>query len=137
MKIRLLEYLACPNCLDSQFTLEIKEEREEKIYHSHFRGIDRGLEGVQFAQREEIEVEEGVLHCGKCGQHYLIKEGIPRMILGENSERNIQSGHRLTRFDAREDLSVWEKNFQELIAPLNKDSFVGKTVLDLGCGYGR
>ena len=140
MKIRLLQYLACPACQEANFALEVKHKEQHTIYHSHFTGLERGLDGLRFEDREEEDIEEGVLHCNNCGQHYPILKGIPRMLLDRQEEDSVsqaQSGHRFTRFDPAQDLSVWETHFLELNDPLRKEDFIGKRVLDLGCGYGR
>ena len=140
MKIRLLQYLACPACQEADFALEIKKKGAKTVFHSHFRDLERGLDGLSFDEREEEDIEEGALHCNHCGQNYPILNGIPRMIVDkdlEGSASKTQSGHRFTRFDATQDLSVWEQHFSELNEPLKKEDFIGTTVLDLGCGYGR
>ena len=57
---------------ESNFALEVKEKGVNTVYHSHFTGLERGLDGVRFDEREEEEIEEGVLHCNHCGKHYPI-----------------------------------------------------------------
>ncbi len=53
MKRSLLDILRCPECKG---------------------GLDLTVE------REEDEIEEGTLHCEKCGIDYPIEDGIPNML---------------------------------------------------------
>ena len=136
MKYRLLQWLACPKCQASQFVVECLQSIKSPIYQSHFTKQQQHLDGVNLASLEEEEVIEGFLHCGKCSQVYPIQKGIPRMVL--NSEiAKTTSGHKFTRFQNLQDISVWECNFQEVQKPLQPNDFLGKTVVDVGCGYGR
>ena len=45
------------------------------------------------------------------------------------------TAHRWTTFDKGR--PEWEDNFLDLAAPLTPPDFLGQTVLDVGCGYGR
>ena len=99
------------------------------VYSSHF---GTSPDGVRPDDNEEEDIQEGALHCRGCASIYAIREGIPRMVVGELGE---SSQHRTTAFDIA--AKEWEHNFLDLSAPLGQSDFLGKTVLDLGCGYGR
>ena len=63
-----------------------------------------------------------------------IRGGIPRMMLSE-SQPGPPSRHQQTQLDVER--PEWEQNFQDLASPLGPDDFLGKLVLDAGCGFGR
>lgn len=130
MKYRLLKWLVCPKCSADTFSLEIKKSKEVPICSSHF--FKESIDGVDVQERKETEIEEGALYCQKCTSVYRIIAGIPRMLIGEEGEK---THHRKTVFNTAS--NVWENNFLELSAPLSAKDFLGKVVLDLGCGYGR
>ena len=77
---------------------------------------------------------EGSLHCGGCGTIYPIKAGVPRL-MAPDSEQGPSSRHHETRIEA--DRVEWEQNFRDLASPLEPGDFLGKLVLDAGCGFGR
>jgi SAM-dependent methyltransferase len=134
LKYSLLKILCCPVCRASNFVLETKKINRKAIWNSQFRLDEINQEGVDVDELLEREVQEGALHCDSCGRIYPILEGVPRMLTEESTD-NRQSGHRTTTFKGPS--SVWEDNFMELSSPLRKDDFLGKVVLDVGCGYGR
>ena len=134
VKYRLLKCLACPVCKTSNFVLETKKINPIRICNSHFQTEELSAEGVDLDELLEREVLEGAIHCDDCARVYPILEGIPRMVI-EGKEDDSQSGHRTTSFSAPN--PVWEENFNELSSPLSKPDFIGKQVLDIGCGYGR
>ena len=80
----------------------------------------------------EHEVIEGAIHCSDCETYYPVRDGIPRMVIGELGP---QTQHRTTSFDRA--IDVWEEHFKELSYPLTEKDYLGKTVVDIGCGYGR
>jgi SAM-dependent methyltransferase len=86
-------------------------------------------------------LEAGLVHCTKCGASYEIRDGILRMLPGqepldplsteEQSQRDLAAG----RYDAH--FSEWA-NFTEVSAVVREKSlFAGKVILDLACGTGR
>lgn len=136
MKYRLLKHLLCPACQKGAFTVESHKETIRKVWGSSFVPNAPLPEGVSFADGQEIEVEEGILHCGDCQSTFPIQEGIPRLMLDDTVEIQT-SAHRYTKLDALQDLQPLSENFDELQHPLKKEDFLGRTVLDVGCGYGR
>ncbi len=133
MKYRLLEWLACPACRSPDFRLETVSTRTVSALTGNFRE-DAVPPGVDLDRGEEQEIMEGSLHCGPCGSIYPIREGVPRLMTAE-SETGPPSRHRATRIEA--DRQEWEQNFRDLASPLNPADFLGKLVLDAGCGFGR
>ena len=136
MKYRVLQYLVCPNCRKGEFTVESLRERTVKVWASSFVKTAQIPDGVSMHNREEVEIEEGVLHCTHCSETYEIREGIPRLNIGTSNTVET-SGHRLTQMDDLNDISAWSNNFDELQSPLKRTDFLGRIVLDIGCGYGR
>ncbi|MCX6023797.1 MAG: methyltransferase domain-containing protein [Chloroflexi bacterium] len=116
MNPRVLDYLVCPRChgdLTCQPTVE-------------FGG----------------EIEEGLLECQGCGLSYPVRRGIPRMMTGtlaHDKERTADAfGWEWQEFNELHDDEVtYESQFLDWIAPLDRDFFRGKVVLDAGCGMGR
>ena len=139
MKLRLLEWLACPVCSKS---------------FSHTPLLCNG-----------DETTEGLLSCD-CGRSYPIVDGIPRVVedafglfpaFGEKyanllptaRPRNIDShppgedlrrtresfGYQWTAFSAM--VIDFRENFLEYIHPVQPAFFPGKRGLDVGCGFGR
>ncbi len=121
MRRRFLEWLACPAC--GATDLELSAERTE-------------VRPVPLPGREgpDVVVKEGVLACPECGSRWPIRDGIPRM-LPDGQDDGPASGHRWTRFDGRD--PEYAENFADLTWPLRPEDFLGKLVLDAGCGFGR
>ena len=136
MKYRILKYLVCPACRKGGFTVESHREHTVKVWASSFVATLQTPEGVSMHNREEVEIDEGVLHCTDCSETYQIREGIPRLTHND-SDKVEASGHRLTQMDDLKDISAWSNNFDDLQSPLKRSDFLGRTVLDIGCGYGR
>lgn len=134
MKYRLLELLACPACRGAELQLHTTQTRSRALLVGQLGVDDVDLPGVDLANRSEQEVMEGSLHCVGCGAVYPIRGGIPRM-LPPGALEGPDSGHRLTEIDPLE--PAWEENFRDLADPLQPDDFLGKLVLDAGCGFGR
>lgn len=134
MKYRLLEWLRCPACLTSELALETTLAETRPALVGQFAPGERDLPGVDLAQQVEQEIVEGALHCGGCGALYPIRGGIPRM-LPPGGVAGPASGHRLTTIDSQE--PAWEENFRDLAEPLAPGDFLGRLVLDAGCGFGR
>ena len=136
MKYRLLKHLLCPACRKGGFTVESHTEITRKVWNSSFVYNAIIPEGVSIAKGEEVDVLEGVLHCTECSETFEIREGIPRLILDTASSVEA-SAHRYTKLDNLGDVTAWADNFADLQAPLTKEDFLGRLVLDVGCGYGR
>lgn len=113
MKPRLVEMLSCPEC-----------------------------HGTLACESEEIsdqEILSGRLTCSGCEAVYPIVRGIPRFVPGAVSapqQRTVNAfGWEWQKFAELDAPS--EEQFLDWIYPLDKPFFVGKTVLDAGCGQGR
>lgn len=98
-----------------------------------------GGEGFELIVEKEEggEVMEGWLVAGE--KRYPIKHGVPRLLPAAVDQQNWETatrfGEEWTQFDMITD--EYEKQFLSWIEPVKADHFVGKTVLDLGCGKGR
>ena len=131
MKLSLLEWLACPACGDGSLDLAITAAEDVPAYTGHWEP------GEQVPGRGPgtiTEVRSGTLHCRACKAIYPVVDGIPRL-LPSGSEEGPSSGHRWTEF--AEAVPQYEQNFLDLSDPLKSDDFMGKLVLDAGCGFGR
>jgi SAM-dependent methyltransferase len=101
---------------------------------------DSGMLAVAEATQSKY-VEAGIAHCVRCGASYEIRDGILRILPGqepldpvsldEQDERDLKADS----YDAH--FSEWA-NSVELAAVLeDKSTFMDKIVLDLACGTGR
>ncbi len=134
MKLRLLDWLACPHCRGTDLSVDAHRTEERPITRGHFDPTEAVPPGVDLDRGVETEVLEGAIACAGCGSTWLVREGIPRLI-PEGGEAGAETGHRWTTFDhARPE---WEENFLDLASPLAPPDFLGQLVLDAGCGYGR
>jgi len=113
VKDRLLQWLVCPSC--------------------------RGDLSLEAAAREAGEIWDGELSCARCSARYAVTRGIPRLLPGALSATALATaerfGYEWTRF--AEIRHEYEAQFLGWIAPLGRDIFVGRRVLDAGCGKGR
>lgn len=134
MKRRLLQWMACPECRSPDLTLETRRTEQRPVTRGHFTPDEGEPPGVNLANREETEILEGAIHCSACASSWPIVDGIPRMLGAEDAE-GPRTAHRWTTFDSA--VSEWEENFLDLASPLQPGDFLGKVVLDAGCGYGR
>jgi SAM-dependent methyltransferase len=115
MKRTLLNYLACPVC-----------------------GGDIKLKSV--SAEEGIEILTGDLQCALCAKSFPIVRGIPRFAELESIDADKQAtadsfGWSWQHF-AHDD-AKYEQQFLDWIAPVQKEYFAGKIVLEGGCGKGR
>jgi SAM-dependent methyltransferase len=133
VKYRLLKWLACPACGDPNLTLQTRRTDTRPVTHGHFSDGDQEP-GVSMDEGVQTEVVEGALSCGGCGRVYLIRDGIPRMMV-DRVEEGPESAHNWVAFDS--EIPEWEADFQAYAAPMEPKSFLGKLVLDAGCGVGR
>lgn len=134
MKYRLMSWLACPACRSARLALETRRTETRQVTHGHFSPEEVPVAGVDLQRGEETEILEGAIHCQDCGAIYPIREGIPRMI-PRGVEEGPSSAHRWTTFDTA--IPQWEESFNELSLPLQPKDFIGRLVLDAGCGFGR
>jgi SAM-dependent methyltransferase len=113
VKDRLLRWLACPAC-----------------------GGDLALTA---AARTGDEIHDGTLECGACSVKYAVVGGVPRLVPGgvtpEAAATAERFGYEWTRF--AEIRPEYETQFLGWIAPVTREAFVGRRVLDAGCGKGR
>lgn len=113
MKRRLLDWLACPECY--------------------------GALVVTRALPEAGDIVEGELACSRCAARYPIALGVPRLLpqaLAEEAVATAQRfGYEWTRFS--EIRPQYEEQMLGWIAPVGREAFVGRRVLDAGCGKGR
>lgn len=113
MKNAVLALLACPAC------------------HAAFEAISETVEGT--------EILEGKLNCTGCKASFRITRGVPRFLpqdLGAAKRATADAfGYEWTKYSQLTDADRAE--FLDWIKPLTPDAFVGRTVLDAGCGKGR
>ncbi len=134
MKHELLKWLACPACAGAPFEIEVTRTTEVDAWHAHVAPGEVEREGLDLSKRKAVEILDGVLTCPACKANYPIAGGIPRLMV-DGADVRPASAHTWTTFDRAE--PVWERNFLSLIDPLTPGDFLGKLVLDAGCGYGR
>ncbi len=134
VKYRLLEWLACPECRGSDLALETRGIRNAETYHGAWEDGETELPGLDFEGRTVTDIHEGLLSCRDCSAVYPIVDGIPRM-LPEGFEEGPASGHRWTEFQG--EAPEYESNFRDMTAPLSAPDYLGRLVMDAGCGFGR
>lgn len=134
MKYRLLEWLACPRCRWPDLALKVIKAASTETYHASWEPPERELPGLDHEGRSLTDIIEGELSCPQCEAVYPISEGIPRM-LPEGEAGGPASGHRWTQFHG--EAPEYEENFRDMTAPLEPRDFLGRLVLDAGCGFGR
>lgn len=135
MKYRLVQWLCCPACRSADLRLETTRTEARPVLEGTFTPEERAqVPGLDLGHGTEQEILEGALHCGHCGACYAIRGGVPRMLPAGSSE-GPRSGHRLTAINTQE--PAWEDNFRDLSEPLRPEDFLGRLVLDAGCGFGR
>jgi len=134
MKYRLLEWLACPLCRSSDLLLDTLVAHQEKTHHASWEDEERELPGLNHAERDLAEIQEGALHCRACGAIYQIRDGVPRMMPAASHE-GPKTAHRWTQFDGS--APEYEQNYQDMVAPLSAADTLGQLILDAGCGFGR
>ena len=121
MKLKLKEFLVCPECKGG---LNCSVNREDHSF-------------------PWVEIIEGRLTCRSCNRTYPIQRGIPRMVVTPLSAevRNTVEGFGFEWLKFNEqiqkDYMVDRTHFLDFIDPITEDFFDGKMVLDAGCGMGR
>jgi SAM-dependent methyltransferase/uncharacterized protein YbaR (Trm112 family) len=134
VKYSTLPFLACPSCRCPDLVLETMGTETRPTTVGHHEADLPLAAGVDLEARTFVEVMEGALHCPECSAVYPIREGIPRL-LPAGVEEGPSSAHRWTTFDVAE--PAWEETFRDYLKPTQPGTFLGQTVLDAGCGYGR
>ncbi len=115
MKLRLLQYLACPACGGAIRLLSAARKRDE-------------------------EVLDGELDCEACERRYPIVRGVPRF--ADTSKIEVDKSATAANFGwewqhfAQDDARYGEQ-FLGWIAPVKPNFFQNKVVLEGGCGKGR
>ncbi len=113
MKRRLLDLLACPEC--------------------------HGTLAPTRALPEAGDIVEGELACSRCSARYPVRRGVPRLLpkaLADEAVATAQRfGYEWTRFS--EIRPEYEEQMLGWIAPVGREAFAGRRVLDAGCGKGR
>lgn len=115
MKRTLLQYLACPSC-----------------------NGDLNLNSI--SAEDGIEVMTGELQCASCDQTFPVVRGVPRFadlgtVEAEKQATAESFGWSWQQF-AHDD-AKYEQQFLDWIAPVQREFFNGKVVLEGGCGKGR
>ncbi len=134
MKFRLLEWLACPGCRCEDLTLKPTKTSAALTFNGCWEEVEVGLPGLNVETRELTEIEEGEILCDSCGAKYDIIGGIPRMNT-PNIDAKLSTGHKSTQFDGQ--APEYEANFLDMTLPMVAGDFIGKLVVDIGCGFGR
>lgn len=113
LKRRLLDLLACPEC--------------------------HGTLAPTRALPEAGDIVEGELACSRCSARYPVRRGVPRLLpkaLADEAVATAQRfGYEWTRFS--EIRPEYEEQMLGWIAPVGREAFAGRRVLDAGCGKGR
>jgi SAM-dependent methyltransferase len=113
MKRGLISHLACPQC---QATFDICPELTDGA-----------------------EILEGKLVCSGCKAAFPIIRGVPRILSAELSSAKRATaeafGYEWTHYSKL--TAADEAEFLDWIKPLTPECFVGRVVLDAGCGKGR
>ncbi len=135
MKHRLLKWLSCPACGNEELKLEVFRENRIPTFTGHIHPAETDQPGLDLAHKEGTEILDGSLSCAACHTTYPISDGIPRMLLEGEGASTPTSAHAWTTFDQAE--RVWEETFLDYMQPIDFEEFIGKTVLDAGCGFGR
>ncbi len=115
MKKKLLDYLACPSCGGSIILRQVLDE-------------------------DGIEIVSGVLECIACQRTFPINRGIPRFAeLANIEEEKLATaesfGWSWQQFS--QDDAEYDEQFLAWLAPVRREFFAGKLVLEGGCGKGR
>ncbi len=131
MKLRLLDWLACPACGEGRLHLSITHAEERPSYTGHW---EPGEDMRGRTAHSVTEVITGRLRCEGCAASYPITEGIPRL-LPPGVDAGPATGHSWTEFEGA--VPQHEENFLDLLQPMTPEAFMGKLVLDAGCGFGR
>jgi SAM-dependent methyltransferase len=134
MKRRLMEWLVCPACEEGPLHLDVARAAPLHVLTVHADPRILGDEGYQSLPPDTVEILEGTLRCEDCGRSYAITDGIPRMLEDGASAAPV-SAQSWIRFEGAQ--QTWEDAFLDVIRPLTPEGFIGRLMLDAGCGFGR
>ncbi len=99
----------------------------------------RSVFEVRATNTEGVEILEGELVCRGCQAAFPITRGVPRFVRGNLSSAKRATaeafGYEWTQYSELTEADRVE--FLDWIKPLAPDDFVGRVVLDGGCGKGR
>jgi SAM-dependent methyltransferase len=114
LKETLKKYLSCPDCARP---LEFSE-----------------------TEREGAEIISGTIHCSVCGKQWPIVRGVPRFaamteVAEDKAATAANFGWQWQHFTQADDR--YEDQFLGWIAPVTREFFKDKVVLEGGCGKGR
>jgi SAM-dependent methyltransferase len=115
LKELLIQYLACPSCAGAITIASVE-------------------------QREAAEIIKGTLACASCGKSWPVLRGVPRFAPISEIEKDKAATaanfgwqwQHFTQVDQR-----YENQFLAWIAPVTREFFKDKVVLEGGCGKGR
>lgn len=115
MKLRLLDYLACPAC-------------------------DADLRMAKTLSQNETDILEGTLECAGCKKEFPIVRGVPRFadlssVDPEKAATASSFGFEWKHFTQEDER--YADQFLGWIAPVTPEFFKDKVILDGGCGKGR
>jgi SAM-dependent methyltransferase len=114
VKLKAVEYFRCPHCHGA---LTINREA---------------------GPPNTFDLQEGVLACGICGEHYPIIKGIPRFVTNDNYAQSFGlqwSLHARTQLDKCNGLSLSKERFYT--ATQWPETLAGQLLLEAGSGAGR
>ncbi|HEX6716183.1 MAG TPA: methyltransferase domain-containing protein [Pyrinomonadaceae bacterium] len=112
MKLRLLQYLACPTCQGQ----------------------------ISLTEKDAAEILEGTLACVSCGKQFPIRRGVPRFADLEAIQAQKAATAASFGFEWKHFTQEDERYGHQLLgwlSPVTPEFFKGKVVLDGGCGKGR
>jgi len=115
MRRQALEFIACPNCLESL-------------------SLSKGA-----VEEADGHVMVGELICKREGCRFQLKEGVPVLLASSVEDIKVETADRFaeewTRWSELRD--YYEKQFLGWVAPIAREDFAGKVVFEGGCGKGR
>ena len=115
MKENLIQYLVCPSCAGT-------------------------IRNGSVVAREQAEIIEGTLNCQSCDHTWPIVRGVPRFaaineVAQDKATTAEKFGWQWQHFNQFE--TGYENQFLAWIAPVTREFFKDKVVLEGGCGKGR
>lgn len=153
MKYRIMNILRCPYChskLNLDVLKEIKIRRKNKYFNK------KNCKKCYFTKKRDCnecfkkEIIKGYLTCRDCKERFIIKEGIPKMLV-RNSQDELKQEKITKFFDVQwsyfgklkrvfamdENQSMNYLMWTLVPKDFDKKDFDNKTILDAGCGVGN